>query len=99
MCDSVIYAIKTKFAFECMEYDDPSEYFWNGNIKYFRNNSKMRNLNNEKHKNHTVATATQIYLFPQNYYLKISHKKRGMQSAQHNSASPENSNCLIRLQS
>ena len=39
MCDSVIYAIKTKFAFECMEYDDPSEYFWNGNIKYFRNNS------------------------------------------------------------
>ncbi len=39
MCDSVIYAIKTKFAFECMEYDDPSEHFWNGNIKYFRNNS------------------------------------------------------------
>ena len=59
----------------------------------------MRNLNNEKHKNHTVATATQIYLFPQNYYLKISHKKRGMQSALHNSTSPENSNCLIRLQS
>lgn len=39
MCDSVIYAIKTKFAFECMEYDDPSEHFWNGKIKYFRNNS------------------------------------------------------------
>jgi hypothetical protein len=39
MCDSVIYAIKSKFAFECMEYDDPSEHFWNGNIKYFKNNS------------------------------------------------------------
>ena len=39
MCDSVIYAIKSKFAFECMEYDDPSEHFWNGKIKYFRNNS------------------------------------------------------------
>ena len=39
MCDSVIYAIKTKFAFECMEFDDPSEHFWNGNIKFFRNNS------------------------------------------------------------
>ena len=39
MCDSVIYAIKSKFAFECMEFDDPSEHFWNGNIKYFKNNS------------------------------------------------------------
>ena len=39
MCDSVIYAIKSKFAFECMGYDDPSEHFWNGNIKYFKNNS------------------------------------------------------------
>lgn len=39
MCDSVIYAIKSKFAFECMEFDDPSEHFWNGKIKFFRNNS------------------------------------------------------------
>lgn len=39
MCDSIIYAIKCRFAFECMEYDDPSEHFWNGNIKYFKNNS------------------------------------------------------------
>lgn len=39
MVDSAIYAVKTSFAFECMKYDDPSEYFWKGNIKYFENSS------------------------------------------------------------
>lgn len=39
MVDAAIYAIKTDFAFSCMEYDDPSSHFWNGKIKYFRNNS------------------------------------------------------------
>lgn len=39
MVDAAIYAIKTTFAFECMKYDDPSEHFWRGKIKFFRNNS------------------------------------------------------------
>ena len=39
MVDAAIYAVKTKFAFECMEYDDPSKYFWNGKIIYFKNES------------------------------------------------------------
>ncbi|MBR6907826.1 hypothetical protein IKN40_05015 [bacterium] len=39
MVDAAIYAIKTTFAFECMEYDDPSEHFWKGKIKFFQNNS------------------------------------------------------------
>lgn len=39
MVDAAIYAIKTEFAFSCMEYDDPSSHFWNGKIKYFQNNS------------------------------------------------------------
>jgi len=39
MVDAAIYAIKTKFAFSCMEYDDPSYHFWNGKIKYFKNKS------------------------------------------------------------
>ena len=44
MVDAAIYAVKTKFAFECMEYNDPSEHFWNGNIKYFKNNSLYTDL-------------------------------------------------------
>lgn len=39
MVDAAIYAIKTTFAFECMKYDDPSEHFWKGKIKFFQNNS------------------------------------------------------------
>lgn len=39
MVDAAIYAIKSKFAFSCMEYDDPSKHFWKGKIKYFKNNS------------------------------------------------------------
>lgn len=37
MADAAIYAIKSKFAFECMTYDDPAEHFWNGKIKFFEN--------------------------------------------------------------
>ena len=37
MVDACIYAVKTDFAFGCMEYDDPSIHFWNGKIKYFEN--------------------------------------------------------------
>ena len=39
MVDAAIYAIKSDFAFSCMEYDDPSAHFWTGKIKYFPNNS------------------------------------------------------------
>lgn len=39
MIDAAIYAIKASFAFECMKYNDPSEHFWSGKIKYFKNNS------------------------------------------------------------
>ena len=40
MIDSAIYAVKSKFAFECMNYPDPSEHFWKASkIKYFRNES------------------------------------------------------------
>ena len=39
MVDAAIYAIKSDFAFSCMEYDDPSSHFWTGKIKYFKNNS------------------------------------------------------------
>lgn len=39
MVDAAIYAIKSDFAYSCMEYDDPSSHFWTGKIKYFKNNS------------------------------------------------------------
>lgn len=39
MVDAAIYAIKTTYAFECMKYDDPSKHFWQGKIKFFKNNS------------------------------------------------------------
>ena len=39
MVDASIYAIKSDFAFSCMEFDDPSTHFWGGKIKYFKNNS------------------------------------------------------------
>ena len=40
MTDATVYAIKSKFAFECMTCDDPSEHFWKeGKIKFFENNS------------------------------------------------------------
>ena len=44
MVDAAIYAIKTTFAFECMEYNDPSEHFWNTNIKYFKNKSLFTDI-------------------------------------------------------
>lgn len=37
MVDACIYAVRTDFAFECMEFDDPSTHFWKGKIKYFKN--------------------------------------------------------------
>lgn len=47
MTDATIYAIKSKFAFECMKYDDPSEHFWKeGKIKYFENNSLYTDIFN-----------------------------------------------------
>ena len=39
MVDASIYAVKSDFAFSCMEFDDPSTHFWSGKIKYFKNNS------------------------------------------------------------
>ena len=39
MVDAAVYAVKTEFAFSCMDYADPSEHFWNGKIKYFKNTS------------------------------------------------------------
>ena len=44
MIDAAIYAIKTTFAFECMEYDDPSEHFWSTKIKYFKNKSLFTDI-------------------------------------------------------
>ena len=44
MVDAAIYAIKTSFAFECMEYNDPSEHFWNTSIKYFKNKSLFTDI-------------------------------------------------------
>lgn len=46
MVDSAIYAVKSSFAFECMKYDDPAEHFWNGKIKYFKNNSLYTDIFN-----------------------------------------------------
>lgn len=39
MQDAAIYGIKTSFAFECMDYDDPAEHFWAGKMKFFKNKS------------------------------------------------------------
>lgn len=44
MIDAAIYAVKTTFAFECMEYDDPSEHFWSTKIKYFKNKSLFTDI-------------------------------------------------------
>lgn len=44
MIDAAIYAIKTSFAFECMEYDDPSKHFWSTKIKYFKNKSLFTDI-------------------------------------------------------
>ena len=44
MVDAAIYAIKTSFAFECMEYDDPSQHFWSTKIKYFKNKSLFTDI-------------------------------------------------------
>ena len=46
MVDAAIYAVKTEFAFSCMEYDDPSKHFWNGKITYFKNNSVYTDIYN-----------------------------------------------------
>ena len=39
MSDAAIYAIKTSFAYKCMENEDPSKYFWGGKIKFIKNTS------------------------------------------------------------
>ena len=44
MIDAAIYAVKTSFAFECMEYDDPSKHFWSTKIKYFKNPSLFTDI-------------------------------------------------------
>ena len=44
MVDAAIYAVKTTFAFECMEYDDPSEHFWSTKIHYFKNKSPFSDI-------------------------------------------------------
>lgn len=44
MIDAAIYAVKTSFAFECMEYDDPSQHFWATKIKYFKNKSLFTDI-------------------------------------------------------
>lgn len=46
MVDAAIYGVKTSFAFECMNYDDPSDHFWQGKIKYFKNKSLYTDINN-----------------------------------------------------
>jgi hypothetical protein len=47
MVDAAIYAVKATFAFECMDYDDPSEHFWkHGKIKYFKNSSLYTDIFN-----------------------------------------------------
>ena len=37
MIDAAIYAVRTEFAFSCMEYEDPSIKFWSGKFKFFKN--------------------------------------------------------------
>lgn len=49
MADASIYAVRSKFAFECMEYDDPSEHFWKGRIKFFKNKSVYVDIRNIDH--------------------------------------------------
>lgn len=49
MGDAAIYAIRSKFAFECMEYPDPSEHFWKGRMKFFQNRSIYVDIRNIKH--------------------------------------------------
>lgn len=39
LVDSTIYAISSRFAIECMQSDDPINYFWNGKFKFFKNMS------------------------------------------------------------
>lgn len=46
MIDAAIYAIRTEFAFSCMEYDDPSIAFWKGKIKYFKNKTLYTDIYN-----------------------------------------------------
>lgn len=39
MPDMSIWAIKTSFAFQCMKYENPANYFIQGKIKYFKNHT------------------------------------------------------------
>lgn len=48
MIDAAIYAIKTTFAFSCMKYENPAQYFWEGKIKYFKNDSIYTDIYNIK---------------------------------------------------
>jgi len=45
MADAAIYAIKTKFANECMMADDPAVHFWEGKFKFFQNASIYTDIN------------------------------------------------------
>lgn len=45
MADAAVYAIKVNFAYECMEHEDPSIQFWNGKIKYIKNDSVYTDVN------------------------------------------------------
>ena len=44
MIDAAIYAVKTSFDLECMEYDDPSQQFWATKIKDFKNKSLFTDI-------------------------------------------------------
>ena len=45
MADGAIYAIKSSYAIQCMEQEDPAEHFWNGKFKFFKNLSIYTDIN------------------------------------------------------
>lgn len=45
MADATIYAINTDFAISCMKSEDPAVAFWNGKIKFFKNQSVRTDIN------------------------------------------------------
>lgn len=44
MIDAHIYAIKSIFARECMQYEDPAEHFWAGKFKFVKNNTLFTDI-------------------------------------------------------
>ena len=67
MADAAIYAIKSDFAFSCMEYNDPSAHFWAGKIKYFPNNSVYTD----------IYTVDDIYKYCRVYEILDKRKNMG----------------------